>query len=82
MDEKTKPTTIFTVLLADGSNRQHLYETSLEVDKERAFFEEKLGMIRETMVYGKGVLVFNNPTVWSDPGNVLGVEMVGIPQGK
>ncbi len=75
MSEQEKAKTIYTLLLADGSQKQHVYEIPSDRNEAWRVSDQTIEMIAGAMSGDIPVLTFLNPCVWYNRNYVLSVEI-------
>jgi len=80
--DSQRPKAVFNVRLRDGSEIRHMYDIPKNVGEAWEFLDQMIDMI------GRGLsrqspthLVFENPSFWYNPENVLGIS-IEAPRGS
>jgi hypothetical protein len=72
--EGTRPKAVFNVRLIDDSEIKHVYEIPKDANEAWEFLNQMVDMISRGLSRQSPThLVFENPSVWYNPDNVVGV---------
>lgn len=75
------PKTVFRVRLIDGSEVKHVYDTPVNATEAWEFLNQMVDMIARGLTrQSTSYLVFEGPTYWYNPENVLGIG-IEPPEG-
>ncbi len=73
--------TVFTVRLIDGSETKHVYDIPGDIGESWEFLNQMVDMISRGLSRQSPThLVFENPSFWYNPDNVLGIG-IEAPEG-